>query len=324
MAVFNTKKLLNRAGFHSFRPGIEPIGEASPRFLADLRRFQFAHDLIPDAAAQPGGPTVHMLTRTVFGTGDGRPPESETAFFRERFDKDPNRTLTGQPIFGEAGLDEAGAELIPARFGIPRGGGVRPRAPAKPRPKSDGDGGGDRKPPAGSAPPGGRGRPRPEREPSRKKERHEHEHREGPHEKEEFPAVGETPVHIFRYPNGRLYIAVNKKGEINLTRREPGTVSFEPVMNKAQIAGMRGAFNRNYPSLGDPTSFEERHKLRLESRVYGPAYDKKGKLTGFLPLRDPVTKRALRIPVGEAKILTDAQIRAMGLQKWQTSPKPAG
>jgi len=51
-------------------------GEASPRFLADRRCFQAAHDLKPDAAAQPGGPTVHMLTRKVFGTADGPPPTS--------------------------------------------------------------------------------------------------------------------------------------------------------------------------------------------------------------------------------------------------------
>jgi len=110
LAVFNTKKPLNGAGFHTFKPGIEPIGEASPRFLGDLKRFQFDHDLIPDAAAQPGGPTVHMLTRKVFGTGDGPLPDSETEFFRERFGKDPNRTLSGQPILGAGIVDELGVE----------------------------------------------------------------------------------------------------------------------------------------------------------------------------------------------------------------------
>jgi hypothetical protein len=94
------------------------------------------------------------------------------------------------------------------------------------------------------------------------------------------------------------------------------------VTNQAQVAGMRNLFNDNYPNLDDRTSFEERHASGKESYVYGPAYDENGKLTGYLPLRDPVTKRALRIPVGREKYLTDAQIRAMGLQKWQTKPKP--
>jgi hypothetical protein len=112
LAVFNAKKLLNKAGFHEFQPGIEGMGEASPRFLADLRRFQTAHDLAPDATAQPGGPTVHMLTRKVFGPADGPPPESESEHFAERFAKDPNRTLSGQPIFGgpDATFIEAGAK----------------------------------------------------------------------------------------------------------------------------------------------------------------------------------------------------------------------
>jgi hypothetical protein len=112
LAVFNTKKLLNKTGFHEFQPGIEGMGEASPRFLADLRRFQAAHDLAPDATAQPGGPTVHMLTRKVFGTADGPPPESESEHFAERFAKDPNRTLSGQLIFGgpDATFIEASAK----------------------------------------------------------------------------------------------------------------------------------------------------------------------------------------------------------------------
>jgi len=64
LAVYNAKKLLSAAGFHDFAPGIEGIGEASPRFLADLRRFQAAHDLAPDAVAQPGGPSsIEELSR---------------------------------------------------------------------------------------------------------------------------------------------------------------------------------------------------------------------------------------------------------------------
>lgn len=84
-------------------------GEATPRFLADLKRFQFAHDLAPDATAQPGGPTVHMLTRKVFGAGDGPLSPSEAELFGDRFDKDPNQTLSGRPIFGELGTDGEGA-----------------------------------------------------------------------------------------------------------------------------------------------------------------------------------------------------------------------
>ena len=52
--------------------------------------------------------------------------------------------------------------------------------------------------------------------------------------------------------------------------------------------------------------------------MYGAAYDKDGKFTGYFPLRHSVSKRALRAPVGREIILTDSQIRAMGLRRWQT------
>jgi hypothetical protein len=298
MAVFNTKKLLSKAGFHEFAPGVEGFSEASPRFLADLRRFQTAHDLAPDATAQPGGPTVHMLTRKVFGPADGPPPESESEHFLERFGADPNRTLSGQPIFGGPGggyIEAGGTEIQQAAWRGGRG---------------------------GQLPGGKRARKwiddlirRGLRSPSSRSPKRWPETNE--------PVIGETPVTIFRYPDGRLYLPVGKDGEISVSRREPGSVSFEPVMNQVQVAGMRAAFHKNYPNLDDRTSFEERHAHGKESYVYGPAYDENGKLTGYLPLRDPVTDRALRIPVGRERYLTDAQIRAMGLQQWQTKPKPS-
>jgi len=122
LAVYNAKKLLSAAGFHDFAPGTEGMGEASPRFLADLRRFQAAHDFAPDAVAQPGGPTVHMLTRKVFGLAHGPPPDSETEHFQERFATDANRTLSGQPIFGGtdgAFIEASAKEVIDGRESQP-------------------------------------------------------------------------------------------------------------------------------------------------------------------------------------------------------------
>jgi len=117
-AVFNTKKLLNAAGFHGFRPGIEQMGEASPRFLADLERFQASHDLKIDGTVHPGGPTLHMLTKSAFGPEEGPPSFAEAELFEHRFGRDPNVTLSGEPIFGGAGDAEALGEAVRTPTGV--------------------------------------------------------------------------------------------------------------------------------------------------------------------------------------------------------------
>ncbi|HUT51238.1 MAG TPA: hypothetical protein VM325_18055 [Alphaproteobacteria bacterium] len=313
LAVFSTKKLLNKSGFHTFKPGIEPIGEASPRFLADLKRFQFAHDLAPDAAAQPGGPTVHMLTRKVFGAGDGPPPESETEFFRERFDKDPNRTLSGQPIFGEEGLAGDGAELVPTRFKLRPGGGVRPR-PGKPRQGSEGDGSGQ--PPSGRPPRGGPGGGRRSPDPiipqgKPKPERQFDDESDGPKK----PTVAETPVPIFRYPDGRLYVAVDGKGRI-APRSEPGSTEPQDIDTETRLNGIRDVWNKAYPNLKARRSFQQRRAAGVESYVYGPVFNKSGEILHHEILIDPRSGEPLRAPVGKEILLTKEQVRKMGLERW--------
>jgi hypothetical protein len=144
LSVFNTKKLLNNSGFHDFQPGIEQMGEATPRFLADLGRFQATHDLKPDRKVHPGGPTVHMLTLNAFGPGEGPPPSVESELFKERFGRDPNRTLSGQPIFGPGSVAETlGAaaktsaradSLVPVEFPLEPGSGL-PVEKKRPAPK---------------------------------------------------------------------------------------------------------------------------------------------------------------------------------------------
>jgi len=315
LAVYKTKKLLNRNGFHDFRPGIEQMGEASPRFLAGLKRFQAMHDLKPDAMAWPGGPTVHMLLRKAFGEGDGPPPAVESGLFKDRFGKDPNRTLSGQPIFGGEGSEGDGAELVPAKFKIPRRPKVRPKPSPKPRPRSEGDGGGDRKPPAGSAPPGERGRPRPEREPPRKKKRHEHETRESPHPEEEHPVVVDRPAFIYRYPDGRLYASIRPNGDIG-TSSKRGSAHFQRLHTNVMIKSLNNSSRRTYPLLEDNRSFEQRRVAGEEVYVRGEVLNKHGEPIAYTILIDPDSGQPLRAPVGKDIYLNMDQIKKLGLTLW--------
>jgi hypothetical protein len=290
LAVYNAKKLLSAAGFHDFAPGIEGMGEASPRFLADLRRFQAAHDLDPDAVAQPGGPTVHMLTRKVFGLADGPPPDSETEHFKERFGSDPNRTLSGQPIFG--GPDGAGVEASDTEFQEAGWRGGR----------------------GGKLPGGKRVRKlledlirRTLESPSSRSPKY--------WPKFEKPTIVETPVTIYRYPDGRLYIRVDGQGNIYSREGQPGSISIVELNTNDRVEGLRFT-NKRYPKLGDKRSFEERRAPGEEEYVYGRVYDEKGRHTGWTPLFDPRSKQLLRAPVGKPIFLDDEQIRRMGLSRW--------
>jgi len=254
-----------------------------------------------------------MLTRKVFAA-DGPPPESESEHFAERFAKDLNRTLSGQPIFG--GADGEGVEVIPARFPRPWG---RPSPPGRPRPKTDSDGGGDKNPPTGSAPPGGRNQPRPDRKPPRKRKRHDHESRESPHEKEKYPIIVDRPAFIHRYPDGRLYLSVRPDGRIG-TRSDPGSVAPSQLRDKAMVDALRFSVSKtpriDYPRLSDQRTFEQRRAAGKESYVRGEVLNEHGVPIAATILIDPESGKPLRAPVGEDITLTADEIKKLGLTRW--------
>jgi len=303
LAVFNTKKLLNTAGFHNFKPGIEPMGEATPRFAADLGRFQTAHDLKPDRTAHPGGPTLHMLTRKAFGTSDGPLPATESALFHQRFGKDPNRTLSGAPIFGLPQSDVTADSASDTQLAARRGRRRRPR---------------------GSVPEVKRSRIKKAKDKIERKIDETNERgleasrtrRKRAKEETRPGSKAETPVTIFRYPDGRLYVSVDERGKILGRPRESGRIRREDLVTKAHVDSLRSVTKTRYPELSDKRSFEERRDKDEEEYVYGSIKDKTGFVRRWTPLIDPVSGRRLRAPASKEIFLSMEQIRMLGLTRW--------
>ena len=293
--VFAVKKVLSKAGAFAFDPGSEPTTVPNDRFKTAIRNFQSANDLEVDGLIRSGGPTIHMLGRTTMGQENGKPSGFDAADYKQNTGMDPNLTLTGKAIFktpgggGSAGSSGTQVARIFPRGGIGRGG------------KGSGKPWLDRQAEKQLKKPGSR--------------------RKGPKEERSNPEIGETPAHIIRYPDGRVYILVNERGKIQLVRKKPGTVNIEEIDRKSRLDPIRRVHTGNYPKWEDRRSFQEREAAGLEGYVYGPVWDKNGKKS-YKPLIDPSTggffggSKFLRIPVKGGIFLTLAQIKAMGLSKW--------
>jgi len=122
MAVYKMKKLMRKAGYHEFKPGIEGLGEANPRFIADLGRMQAENGLLKDFKAHAGGPSVLTASLLALGPEDGKLPHGETASFQDRSGKDPSRALSDRPIFGSAEENGVSASLGLIQEAARRGG----------------------------------------------------------------------------------------------------------------------------------------------------------------------------------------------------------
>lgn len=293
--VFAVKKVLSKAGAFTFDVGNEPTTVPNDLFKTAIRNFQTANDLKVDGLIRSGGPTIHMLGRTTMGQENGKPSGFDAADFKAATGRDPNLSLSGKAIFKTVGKSAgAGSSGTQVARGFPRGGLGR----------------------------GGKGSGKPWLERQIEKQlKKPGSRRKGPKEERSNPEIGETPAHILRYSDGRVYIVVNKEGKISLSRKEPGAILIEPIRNKLQMSKVQEVFHGNYPDIDDRRSFQEREAAGLDGYVYGPVWDKNGKKS-YKPLIDPTTggifggSRFLRIPVKGGIILTLAQIKAMGLSKW--------
>ena len=145
-------------------------------------------------------------------------------------------------------------------------------------------------------------------------------------EKQEKPDIRTRPAIIYRYPDGRVYVAMSFQGKIQRKETGPGKVQFQNLKTELMIKALNKSLSktsiRPYPKLSDRRSFQERNTAGQESYVYGPVKDKKGKVW-YVPLVDPSTRsfigrsvKLLRAPSGKPIYLTLDQIDGMGLRKW--------
>ncbi|MHA1538033.1 MAG: hypothetical protein ACTSUD_10805 [Alphaproteobacteria bacterium] len=100
--VFAVKKVLSRVGAFEFMPGLEPTTVANERFTKAIKTFQAGNDLKVDGLIRSGGPTIHALGFKAMGQENGRPSGFDAADFKAATGRDPNRLLSGKPIFTEA------------------------------------------------------------------------------------------------------------------------------------------------------------------------------------------------------------------------------
>jgi hypothetical protein len=132
--------------------------------------------------------------------------------------------------------------------------------------------------------------------------------------------IVDTPVPIFRYPDGRLYVAVDERGRI-APRSEPGSIKPQDLDTSAKLSGIRDAWNIAYPDLQARRTFQQRRAAGVESYVYGEVVNKSGQTIRYEILIDPRSGEPLRAPVGEEILLSRKQLRKMGLDRWL---KPQG
>ncbi len=307
--VFGVKKALFNAGGYEFAPGVEPVLAPNDRFKKAIRDFQAGNELKVDGRILPGGPSIHMLGLKALGQEDGKPPGYDAAAFKQNTGRDPNRTLSGKPIFATPG----------------KGGGAGPSGTQQAMHRL-GRGFGRGRP--------GRGSGRQEKPWLQRKieeqidKKHDSPRRRFKTKKPEAnePVIGKTPASIIRYPDGRVYILVDPRGKIQLDQKKPGIVNIAEIDRKSRLVPIRKWNSKNYPKWEDRQSFQEREAAGLEGYVYGPVRDKNGKVS-YTPLIDPSAggifsgSNFLRIPVKGGIFLTLAQIKAMGLSKWHVADR---
>ena len=325
--VFAVKKVMSKAGAFDFDPGNEPTTVANVRFKTAIRNFQAANDLKVDGLIRPGGPTVHMLGFKTMGQENGRPSGYDAADFKAATGRDPNKLLSGKAIFTEPVTTPILGETAP--LGIPTG----TREPGE---GSSGAGLSRTQQAAhtatfpGGPPPFWPQVPEPPESVKRAFRKFLKAARDGfpiiP-EKPEKPDIRTRPALIYRYPDGRVYVAMSFQGKIQRKETGPGKVSFFDLNTEIKITSLNDTSTHPYPKLSDRRSFQERNTAGEESYVYGPVKEKNGTVS-FVPLVDPSSRsflgggvKLLRAPGGKPIFLTLEQINGMGLRKWHMVEK---
>ncbi len=303
--VFGVKKALFNAGGYEFAPGIEPVLAPNDRFKTAIRDFQAGNELKIDGQVLPGGPSIHMLGLKALGQEDGKPSGYDAAAFKQNTGRDPNLTLSGKPIFATPG----------------KGGGTGPSGTQQAMNTATFPGG---------PPPFWPQVPEPTENVKRAFRKFLKAARDGfPNipEKSEKPDIRTKPAIIYRYPDGRVYVAMSFQGKIQRSDAGPGKVQFQDLETELMIKVLRDSSKQPYPKLEDRRSFQERNAVGKESYVYGPVKEKNGKVS-YVPLVDPSTRsfiggkaKLLRAPGSKPIFLTLEQIDGMGLRKWHMVEK---